>query len=394
MKRLKKHIHFLLTFSFLGIVVFSFFYQTSFVHARHIEERQVIVAHLEVLTQEVEKLRVLLAVATAQERFSPSFRFQQNLFRGVRNQDVTNLQELLKGLPNIYPEGLVTGFYGELTEKAVSRFQAHYDISPIGMVGPETRLRLNTLLASRRMAEEGTVGNINGRVAEVSESTVVRPEETKETQSFVPDISLLERDIQEAVNKERARYGLRSLAWDSAVADVARAHSVDQAKDNVNITSPDFFCQYLLIRHEGFAEGFTPKERLDAKAVNYRSFGENIAMVPLVRSRLYESDSPQADFNCSEGFSFDFSEVPVSEREEHRQNVVVGLEELVREMDEVTWISNVYYDQEGVIVQAVQGWMESPGHRKNILTPQFNAGGVGIFRVNDYLIITHNLVGR
>lgn len=394
MNNFKKQTYFFHLFLFLGMITFSFFYQANFTYARSFEERKEIAAHIEILIQEVEKLRVLLAVATAQEQFSPDFRFQQNLFRGVRNQDVTNLQEFLKGLPDIYPEGLVTGFYGELTEKAVSRFQTRYGIPPVGTVGPETRLRLNTFLASRHTAEEEAVGNVNGQVTEVSEPKVISPEESEEVKSFVPDISFLEREIQEAVNKERARYGLQSLTWDSVVADVARAHSADQAEDNINITSPDFFCQYLLIRHEGFADGFTVKERLDAKRIKYRSFGENIAMVPLVRSRLYESSLPQENFNCLEGNSFDFSEISVSEREDHRQKVVSGLEKLAREMDEVTWISNIYYDREGVIKQAVQGWMESPGHRKNILTPQFNAGGVGISKVNDYLIITHNLVGR
>jgi uncharacterized protein YkwD len=37
---------------------------------------------------------------------------------------------------------------------------------------------------------------------------------------------------------------------------------------------------------------------------------------------------------------------------------------------------------------AVNGWMESPGHRANILRPEFNATGVGIWREGDTFYFT------
>ena len=40
--------------------------------------------------------------------------------------------------------------------------------------------------------------------------------------------------------------------------------------------------------------------------------------------------------------------------------------------------------------RAVAGWMNSPGHRKNILNAEFSVGGIGIAVVNDYVIITQN----
>lgn len=82
------------------------------------------------------------------------FLFQKGLDFGLRNDDVKNLQTLLAQEPDIYPEGLVTGYFGVLTEKAVKLFQVKYDIINFGdskttgwgRVGPKTRARLNELL--------------------------------------------------------------------------------------------------------------------------------------------------------------------------------------------------------------------------------------------------------
>jgi len=51
----------------------------------------------------------------------------------------------------IYPEGLVTGFYGPLTVQAVQRFQIRYDIvtsgtpetTGFGLAGPRTIAKIN-----------------------------------------------------------------------------------------------------------------------------------------------------------------------------------------------------------------------------------------------------------
>ena len=45
-----------------------------------------------------------------------------NLHRGSSGLQVKRLQAMLKTMPDIYPEGLVTGYFGVLTEKAVQRF--------------------------------------------------------------------------------------------------------------------------------------------------------------------------------------------------------------------------------------------------------------------------------
>jgi len=85
-----------------------------------------------------------------------NFKFTRNLKLGSKGEDVRYLQILLKYLDEeIYPEGLITGYFGPLTRKAVKRFQEKYSkeiLEPLGLkqgtgvVGPKTREKLNFLL--------------------------------------------------------------------------------------------------------------------------------------------------------------------------------------------------------------------------------------------------------
>lgn len=72
--------------------------------------------------------------------------FEKTLRRGSRDAEVTRLQEFLKKTPEFYPEGIVSGYFGVLTEAAVKRFQKTHGIERVGIVGPKTRAKLNELL--------------------------------------------------------------------------------------------------------------------------------------------------------------------------------------------------------------------------------------------------------
>ncbi|PIT92152.1 MAG: hypothetical protein COU08_04040 [Candidatus Harrisonbacteria bacterium CG10_big_fil_rev_8_21_14_0_10_42_17] len=75
---------------------------------------------------------------------------------GNEGEDVSNLQEYLSQFEDIYPEGLVTGFFGILTQRAIQRFQQKHgivtsgdpDSTGFGLVGPRTRTKLNELFAN------------------------------------------------------------------------------------------------------------------------------------------------------------------------------------------------------------------------------------------------------
>lgn len=74
--------------------------------------------------------------------------FTKTLQLGTTDAEVTTLQNTLKGDATIYPEGLVTGYFGSLTKAAVTKFQAKYGIDQVGIVGPVTRAKLNSLYCS------------------------------------------------------------------------------------------------------------------------------------------------------------------------------------------------------------------------------------------------------
>lgn len=66
--------------------------------------------------------------------------------------DVTRLQTFLAQDVSVYPEGMVTGYFGALTEAAVKRWQAKYGVvssgsaasTGYGFVGPKTRAAMAT----------------------------------------------------------------------------------------------------------------------------------------------------------------------------------------------------------------------------------------------------------
>jgi len=80
-----------------------------------------------------------------------------NLYLGMSNNNVKCLQQFLKSQgADIYPEGLITGYFGNLTKLAVIRFQEKYKseiLTPIGLqngtgiVGEKTRVKINQLLS-------------------------------------------------------------------------------------------------------------------------------------------------------------------------------------------------------------------------------------------------------
>ncbi len=127
-----------------------------------IKKEQTIKALLEkiaFLKQEIAKLEAQIQAILEKraKKISCSF-FENNLWFGMRNKQVKCLQEFLKSQgEEIYPEGLVTGYFGPLTKAAVIRFQEKYNLEILvpyglkngtGFVGPRTRAQINKILRS------------------------------------------------------------------------------------------------------------------------------------------------------------------------------------------------------------------------------------------------------
>ena len=74
-----------------------------------------------------------------------------NLRFGTQSSDVYKLQQLLATDNEIYPEGIVSGYFGQMTKEAVQRFQIKYGVvsseneAGYGLVGPKTRSKLQEI---------------------------------------------------------------------------------------------------------------------------------------------------------------------------------------------------------------------------------------------------------
>jgi peptidoglycan hydrolase-like protein with peptidoglycan-binding domain len=118
-------------------------------------------ALIESLRQQIETLRVQVLELQSQiriagggqegakeikEELKSTIRIARHLEIGARGKDVTLLQEMLASDPEIYPEGLVTGYFGPLTYGAVKNFQRKMGVEEVGVVGPKTMSKINELL--------------------------------------------------------------------------------------------------------------------------------------------------------------------------------------------------------------------------------------------------------
>lgn len=88
-------------------------------------------------------------VQTSQTSVSETVQLLRSLRSGMSGDDVKALQALLASENNIYPEGLITGYFGPATARAVKRFQAKHGIEQIGNVGPKTLKKIAELLKEK-----------------------------------------------------------------------------------------------------------------------------------------------------------------------------------------------------------------------------------------------------
>jgi uncharacterized protein YkwD len=149
----------------------------------------------------------------------------------------------------------------------------------------------------------------------------------------------VEKLIHRFINKERAKQGLKELVWNDRLSGIARSHSRDMGTRNYfSHDSPeghDFSYRY---RRAGYTCSILVGNVIHEGA-------ENIAL-----NNLYES---------------------------------------------VTTVNGrAFYDwnsEEKIADTTVRGWMNSPGHRKNILTPHWRSEGIGVFIApDDRVYITQN----
>ncbi|MDD4990314.1 MAG: peptidoglycan-binding protein [Candidatus Pacebacteria bacterium] len=102
-------------------------------------------AKIEILKAEIAKVQAKLA--SLGQKGNVCSLFQNNLYFGLKSEQVKCLQEFLKSQGEaVYPQGIVSGYFGILTKAAVIKFQEKYAIPSTGYVGALTRAKINQLL--------------------------------------------------------------------------------------------------------------------------------------------------------------------------------------------------------------------------------------------------------
>jgi len=208
------------------------------------------------------------------------------------------------------------------------------------------------------------------------------------------------KKVHKAVNRERTERKLGKLAWDPKLASVARLHSLQLARKNQDLTAFGASCDYPMIHHEGLEHGPYVSDRLHNQDIYYyQKNGENIALVSAAKyqiqirpgsqtgSKIDKCQSRLKDWNSE--FKSDLHQdlsdqeklARVREEEERRKQAFGQADNY--ELYKVNWLS-----EDQAVDETVQGWLESPGHRENMLDKEFAATGIGAAYVNGYLIST------
>lgn len=95
---------------------------------------------LAVLRAKVEMLKLQSATV------KPEVRLTKRMMKGMNDQEVKTLQEILATDPEIYPERYATGYFGVLTEKALKKLQKKAGLTETGEVDDRTLWKINELL--------------------------------------------------------------------------------------------------------------------------------------------------------------------------------------------------------------------------------------------------------
>ncbi|MDO8490246.1 MAG: peptidoglycan-binding protein [bacterium] len=110
--------------------------------AELVEQIKALQSQVAQLTAELAATKKEVAIIKEELRITKTLKF------GMADEEVKKLQEFLSTMPDIYPEGLVTGYFGSLTEKAVKKWQEKNEIESVGIVGPKTRAKLAEVTSS------------------------------------------------------------------------------------------------------------------------------------------------------------------------------------------------------------------------------------------------------
>lgn len=164
-------------------------------------------------------------------------------------------------------------------------------------------------------------------------SCAVAPRRPDAARAMRPDVDArsVERAVHDATNVARRRRRVHALAHEDALAAVARRHSADMAR-----------------------QGYVAHAAPDGSDANVRAARADLAC----RVRLVD--------RTSVGFSENLAQVWLFSRWTETRTAV-GTRRTY------TWLT-----PDEIVAETVDGWLASPGHRRNLLLDHARREGVGV----------------
>jgi len=246
---------------------------------------------------------------------------------------------------------------------------------------PEVDIKVPDIPALEEI--EKIVPEIQKELPKIQESTkqVIKPE---------LDISKIESLVHQNVNSQRMQYGLTPLSYDNQISKIARAHSQDMAINN-------YFDHVSLSGTEpwerGFPYGYQTCGTLDAIALQdkYDALAREYGKFPEISTSQSQHQQAMSLYNQLNSISNQLnSKIDNGE-------LFGGLAENISQnwtYESITYINGIpihnWNTEEDIAQQTVIGWMNSPGHRGNILSG-FHSEGIGVaIASDDKVYITQN----
>lgn len=121
------------------------------------------------LAKKVEELSAQVGLHKPSE--PAGLAISSSLKRGSSGEDVRQLQGFLKKFPDIYPEGLETGYFGPASEKAIKKLQEEFGLKKTGFLDPQTRGKLNELASAVSRKQPPKISDI--APTEISANAVI-----------------------------------------------------------------------------------------------------------------------------------------------------------------------------------------------------------------------------
>jgi uncharacterized protein YkwD len=201
------------------------------------------------------------------------------------------------------------------------------------------------------------------------------------------DLNTMELNIHTIVNEQRIAYGLPPLKYNQDLANVAREHSISLARENIPLTDPSIYCPEIFIHHEGTEFGLYEVDRLYNRSIYYfDAAGENIFMTSTWTYQLAGEHYKPCEGDLEIISEYESLELMKEDYQEHL--------EYSKSAARVNWTSVEWADQPELEKSIVEGWMESPGHKANILEPTYTEGGMGVAKINNFIIVTQIFIDR